>query len=206
MRTMSHIDLLVDDYLLELLPADARRNVERHVAGCRRCSGLVLAERKRSSDLDRALGKALAAPPGRLEAMWPTVAAAARVGLPRREPQPAAGWWPRWRIAFAAFSVGFILLGVLLSSYSGLQGWLTETYTPTATAQTASPTASATPTWSRPSYTVESVALAASGGRGDAPGEADADALASTETPEPLASSELPVPRPNPSAPAADGR
>jgi anti-sigma-K factor RskA len=200
MRTMSHIDSLVDEYVLELLPADARRGVEGHVASCGRCRGLLLAERRCAAEFARALGQTLAAPAGRLEAMWPAVAAASGVGPPRSALRPAFGGWLRWRVAFAALALGFLLLATLLHNYWGLQGWLTETHTPTATAQTASPTVSLTPTWSRPSFTAESVAFVA-GGR-----DSDPDALASTVTPEPLASSDLPVPRPNPSAPAADGR
>jgi anti-sigma factor RsiW len=206
MRTMSHIDTLVDEYVLELLPADARRGVEGHVASCGRCRELLQAERRRSAELGRALGETLAAPAGRLEAMGPAVAAAAGVGPARSALRPAFGGWLRWRVAFAAFALGFLLLATLLHNYWGLQGWLTETYTPTATAQTASPTVSPTPTRLRPSFTAESVALVTGGGDGSAAPESESGALASTVTPEPLASSDLPVPRPNPSAPAADGR
>jgi hypothetical protein len=206
MRTMSHIDSLVDEYVLELLPADARRGVEGHVASCVRCRGVLLAERRRSTELVRALGETLSPPAGRLEAMWPAVAAAAGVGSPRSALRPAFGGWLRWRVAFAAFALGFLLLATLLHNYWGLQGWLTDTYTPTATAQTASPTVSPTPTWLRPSFAVESVAFVTSGWDGNAIRESDSDTLEFTVTPEPLASSDLPVPRPNPSAPAADGR
>ncbi len=206
MRTMSHIDSLVDDYTLEVLPADMRRGVETHAASCGRCRALLVAERRRAGHLALALGETLSAPAGRLEAMWPAIAAAAGVGPHHRALQPATRWWLRWPVAFAAFAVGFALLGSLLSGYWGLPGWLTTTHTPTATAQTASPTASATPTWSRPSFTVESVAYAA-GGEGASAGTAgDPDALALTATPEPHGSSALPEPQPNPSAPAADGR
>jgi anti-sigma factor RsiW len=203
---MSHIDLLVDDYTLELLPADRRRSVERHAASCGRCRGLLLAERRRAGQLALTLGQTLSAPAGRLEALWPAIATAARVGPSRPALRPASGWWLRWRVAFAVFAVGFALLGSLFRVYSGLPGWLTATHTPTATAQTASPTASPTPTWFRPSFTAESVAYTASGEGGYAGCEGGPDALASTATPEPLASSDLPVPQPNPSAPAADGR
>ncbi len=203
MRMTSHIDALVDDYTLELLPAEARRSVERHVAGCERCRELLVAERRRTAELAVALGQALAPPADRLRVMWPAVEAAARGERSRPALPPASSWWLRWRVAFAAFAIGFILLSTLLSSHWGLQRWLTETHTPTATAQTASPTASLTPTWSRPSFTVESVALVGGAGDQSAGRWTDSDVTASTATPEPLTGRELPVPQPNPSAPAA---
>jgi hypothetical protein len=202
---IAHIDALVDDYTLELLPVEVRRSVERHVAGCERCRELLVAEGQRTAELVVALDRVLAPRAGRLQAMWPAVAAAARVGPSHAASRPAAGWWLRWRVAFAAFAIGVFLLGGLLSSQLGLPRWLMETNTPTATAQTASPTASTTPTWSRPSYTVESVAFVGSSEGPSAGREFEWEATA-TATPEPVTSNELPVPQPNPSAPAADGR
>lgn len=205
MTPASHIDALIDDYVLRLLPARVRRDVEAHAGRCDRCRDLLMAERNRTGALARALEETLAPAPGRLEAMWPAVAR--RSGFRR---QPAArsqtGSWLRWRAALVLFAVSLLLLGGLLSHTWGIDGWLNVPKSPSATAQTASPTASATPTWIRPSHTADAIACAYTAQGASPWPESGPIAMALTVTPEPPIGHDVPVPEPNPSAPIEAAR
>lgn len=192
---MPHIDSLIDDYVLDLLSAKEQRAVEQHAAACPHCLMLLVEERARTAQLTASLRDASSAPTGRLDAMWPGMAAA--VGLHERRPvtQPPVNWWYRWRTTLATFAVALMILASLLGTVRRFDNWLMGTYTPTMASQTASPTASHTPTWTQ-AADKDSVAYAGSiVGRPPLRG-----------TPEASPVSNSPQPQPNPSAPAAAGR
>ena len=51
----SHIDALVDDYVLDLLSEEKRRSVELHASLCPRCMHLLTVERARMARVQSAL-------------------------------------------------------------------------------------------------------------------------------------------------------
>jgi len=179
----AHVDSLIDDYVLGLLPAGERRAVEQHAAHCPRCAKLLAQERRQEARLAAAIRGATTAPAGRMEALWPNVAAAV---LPR----PRFNWWPRWRTALATLATALVILVGAMGTINRFDGWMMATYTPTTASGSASPTASSTPTVL---LTQDSVAC-----RPAPP--------AVCRTPEPLATSYSPQPQPNPSAPPLAGR
>lgn len=185
----AHIDALVDDYVLDLLPAEERRRVELHAALCPRCRQLLAAERTRTARVESALRSSAAPLAGRLEALWPEV----RTAVVRRERWPVwvqQGWWLQWQAAFATFALLLVLAAVLMGTAVQLDGWLVGTYTPPVVSETASPTASMTPTWAQPAF----------------PGGAQSANPARQGTPAPVLVSYSPQPQPMPPAPSLDGR
>lgn len=178
--TTNHIDALLDDYVLDLLAAEERRQLTQHTARCPRCMGLLLSERRRTQ-IAGALRGATVAPPGRLGALWPSVAAAV-FG------RAHTNWQAQWRAAFAAFAAALLFLAGAAGGLGRLDGLLLGTHTPTV-ASTASPTVSTTPTPSRPS---------------GYPGYSTVDIVAfqptAWGTAEPALADPAPQPRPNPAA------
>ena len=194
---MSHVDSLIDDYVLDLVSAEERRAVDQHTADCACCMKLLAQERARTGRLISDLRDASSPPAGRLEALWPSVAVAAGIALRQRKARPRASWWVQWRAAFATFAVAFLLLAGLFGVFERFDGWWMGTFTPTATSQSASPTASLTPTWAQSSHSQDSVALLGGG-----------IALTTVTptvygTPSPMLGEYSPQPQPNPSAPPA---
>ena len=193
---MAHIESMIDDYLLNLLTAKERSFVEQHAAACPRCRNLLAEERRRTTGLIASLHETFAPPAGRLELLWPGVAAAA--GLVGSEPRPQRrpAWRLQWRPAVAAMALALAILVGLLGTGRRFDSWLIRTDTPATASQTASPTASLTPTWTRPSISQGSIALV----------HLDRTNYDATGTPEPLPSADAPEPQPNPSAPTASGQ
>lgn len=195
-RKMAHIESMIDDYLLNLLPAEERSFVEGHAAVCPRCRKLLTAERRRTTSLIASLQETFAPPAGLLELLWPGVAAAA--GLVGSEPRPRRrpAWRLQWRTAVATIALALAILVVLLGTARRFDSWLIKTDTPATASQTASPTASLTPTWTRPSLSQGSIALV----------HLDQSGYDATGTPEPLPHANAPEPQPNPPAPPVSGR
>ena len=192
---MPHIDSLIDDYVLNLLPAKERRAVEQHAAACPHCLMLLVDERARTAQLAASLRKSNSAPTGRLDALWPGVAAAVGLHERRSVTRAQVHWWFRWRTTLATIAVALVILASLLGTARRFDNWLMGTYTPTMASQTALPTASHTPTWTRVADQ-DSVAYAgAIVGRPPLRG-----------TPEATWAGYSPQPQPNPSAPAAAGQ
>jgi hypothetical protein len=139
---MAHIDSLVTDYVLDLLPDDQRRAVDRHAAGCPRCMEVLAAARRREAHLASAFRRTMAPPTGRVEALWPQVSLALEGGTHRQAGWLPVGWTDQWRMALAALGVALVILIGAFGSSHGLDSWLLSTYTPTLA---ATPTASLTP-------------------------------------------------------------
>ncbi len=184
----AHIDALLDDYCLGLLPPGRRRLVEQHVATCPRCTELLARERESHARTRDAFRSAASAPAGRLEALWPSVAAAAGVAGWRR---PRVAWFPQWRTWLVTAAVALLVLTGTVGTVRRFDGWLLATFTP-------SPTASLTPT----------IAHAAP----HTPQRLETSSVAYRPvgwgTPEPTLPAiidAVPEPRPNPLAPANNG-
>jgi len=139
---MAHVDSSVTDYVLDLLPGDERRAVERHAIGCPRCMELLATAARREAHLSSMFRKGMAPPGGRLEVLWPQVALALGGHASHRAGRPASGWRAGWRMALAVLGVGLAVLASSVGAGRGLDGWLVSTYTPTLE---ATPTASLTP-------------------------------------------------------------
>lgn len=180
-----HIDRSVDDYVLELLPPGRRQSVEQHLALCPRCQKLVRIELDRTERLTTATRRATGAPSGRLDALWPGVAAAVQLSAPRSR----LNWWFQWKAALVGCVVASLLFAGVLGTVRRFDGWLMSTNTPTAAAITSAPTASLTPTSLQPTPTPSWLTVAAV-----------AHHSAVWGTPEPVSISSLPQPR-GPAAP-----
>jgi anti-sigma factor RsiW len=139
---MTHVDPLVTDYVLDLLPGDERRVVERHAIGCPRCMELLATAARREAHLASMFRQCMAPPRGRLEVLWPQVALVLGGHVSHRAGQPASEWRASWRMALAVLGVGLVVLAGFFGAGRGLDGWLVSTYTPTLE---ATPTASLTP-------------------------------------------------------------
>ena len=176
-----HIDRSVDDYVLELLPPGRRQSVERHMARCPRCQKLVQIELERTERLTTAWRRATGAPSGRLDALWPGVAAAVQLSAPRSR----LTWWFQWKAVLVACVVASLLFAGVLGTVRRFDGWLMGADTPTAAAITSAPTASLTPTSPQPSPTPSWLTVAAV-----------AHDSAAWGTPEPVSISCLPQPHP----------
>lgn len=176
-----HIDRSVDDYVLELLSPGRRQSVEQHMARCPRCEKLVQIELERTERLTTAWRRATGAPSGRLDALWPGVAAAVQLSAPRSR----LNWWFQWKAALVACVVASLLFAGVLGTVRRFDGWLMGTDTPTAAAITSAPTASLTPTSPQPSPTPSWLTVAAV-----------AHHSAAWGTPEPASISWLPQPHP----------
>jgi hypothetical protein len=187
MMMVAHIDRLVDDYVLDLLSMAERRVVARHAARCPRCMELLSGERRRLRLWAATFRSATAAPAGRLEALWPAVAAAVAQS-------PRSTWWVRRRAAFATLAVAFLVLAGFVRTAEHIDGWLLNTYTPTAV-RSASPTASTTPTRSTPLHAANPLTM-----------DTVAYHSAGWGTPEPVLVRLEPQPKPNPPAPTTPGR
>jgi anti-sigma factor RsiW len=172
-----HIDRSVDHYVLELLPPGRRQSVEQHMARCPRCQKLVQIELERTERLTIALRRATRAPSGRLDALWPGVAAAVQLSAPRSR---LNGWF-QWKAALVACVIASLLFAGVLGTVRRFDGWLMSTDTPTAAAITVAPTASLTPTSPQPSPTPGWLTVAAV-----------AHYSAAWGTPEPVSISSLP--------------
>jgi hypothetical protein len=181
---MAHVDALVTDYVLDLLPDDERRAVERHAAGCPGCMELLVAARRREAQLASAFRRTMAPPAGRMEALWPQVSLALEGASHRPAGWLSASWTDQWRMALAALGVALVILIGAFGTTHGIDSWLLNTYTPTLA---ATPTASLTPALSHTpiSWTETSAGMPR--------------ALSPTPAPVPEASSPSPVPLPAPS-------
>lgn len=151
---MEHIDGLIDDFVLDLLPESKRQLVDSHIRNCSRCHTMVVAERRRTKELVEDLRLVSSAPAGRIKALYPLVAARAR-----RNDLSSTRGWPQLRAAMTTLALAlFILLGVL-GTMNRQDGWLLYTYTPTKNTGTSLPTALTTATGSHtpslPSMTAE---------------------------------------------------
>ncbi len=144
-----HIDASIDDYVLDLLPSQERRALEQHAAGCTRCMKLLVDERTREAQLRAAFRRSAAAPAGRLEAMWPGVAAAVSDQMSLPWSWPRLTWWSQWRTVLATAAVALAVLVGLVGGVQRLDNWFLGTNTPTVAVRTAVPTASMTPTLSQ---------------------------------------------------------
>jgi hypothetical protein len=139
---MAHVDSLVADYVLGLLPDSERRAVERHAAGCPGCMQLLAAARRREARLTSAFRKAMAPPAGRVEALWPQVSLALEGAANRPAGWLPVAWTDQWRMVLAALGVALVILIGAFTTTQGIDSWLLSTYTPTLA---ATPTASLTP-------------------------------------------------------------
>jgi anti-sigma factor RsiW len=181
---MTHVDSLVTDYVLDLLPDDQRRAVERHAAGCPRCLELLAAARRREARLAGAFRGTMAPPAGRLEALWPQVSLALDGGANRSAGWLPLGWTDQWRVALVALGVALVIVLGAFGTTHGLDSWLLSTYTPTLA---ATPTASLTPALSHTpiSWTETSAGMPR--------------AVSATPAPAPETGAPSPVPLPAPS-------
>lgn len=137
-----HVDALIDDYVLGILQSDHRREVDQHVAECQRCMQLLSAERMRTARLTAVLRGATLAPAGRIEVLWPGIAAAAGVVTPRRSRIGHS----QWRTVLVSMAVALLAVVGIWGTGQRIDGWLVGTHTPTADAVTIYPTAGHTPT------------------------------------------------------------
>lgn len=195
---MTHIESMIDDYVLNLLRPQERSYVEQHAAGCPRCMRLLAEERGRTRGLVTALRAISTPPPARLELLWPGVAAAAGLGGKAAVTGQRPVWRQGWRTAVAGIALVCALLLGILGGAGRLDGWLFYSDTPATASHTASPTASQTPTWTRSYGEQDSIAMAHPGLSGE---ESPA-----TGTPAPSPVPQGPCPQPNPSAPPVAGR
>jgi anti-sigma factor RsiW len=188
---MAHVDSLITDYVLDLLPAEERRAVEWHAADCPSCMRLLVAARRREARLASAFRDTMAPPSGRIEALWPQVSLALGGTARARSGWLPTGWRDQWRLALVV--LGLVLMG-LAGTFGGrhaFDGWLLSTYTPTLA---ATPTASLTPALS---HTPVHWTVTAS---------ENSAATAATPAPVLAAGSPAPVPPPAPSTlTATDG-
>jgi anti-sigma factor RsiW len=133
---------MVTEYILDLLPAEQRRAVERHASDCPGCRALLVRARRREAEFSSAFRMTMAPPTGRLEALWPQVSLALEHQRARGSSWLPTDWGDQWRIAFAVLGVALAILMGAFAGARGIDSWLLSTYTPTLS---ATPTASLTP-------------------------------------------------------------
>jgi anti-sigma-K factor RskA len=194
---MPHIESMIDDYVLNLLPPRERAHLEHHVASCSHCLGALNAERGRTSELITTLKEISAPTDQRLERIWLELADTSDLFRKSATSRQRATWDLQWRRAFAGVALAILLLIGTLGSLQRFEAWIFRTDIPATASLTASPTATLTPTWTKLSSSPESFALAHPMGMEEKP--------VATGTPETHVEVYTPEPLFNPQAPSASG-
>jgi hypothetical protein len=156
---MSHIDSMIDDYVLNLLSPGERVRVEHHIATCPQCLGALKAERRRTSRLITTLKETSLPPAGKLEHLWPAVASAVELGTNRMITPRSAKRPLHWRQVAAGLALTVLFTVGVLGMAQRFDSWIFIIDVPATASHTASPTATQTPTFTRPSGYPDSVAL-----------------------------------------------
>lgn len=125
---MEHINHLISDYVLDLLPARERVNVEQHAAACPHCRQLLQAERHMVHLTRETLVLATAPAPARLAALMPQPNI-------RQRPRYTSSAWQR---SLAVAGVFLFLLVASLHPVLG-PGWAAQP-SPTYISATATAT------------------------------------------------------------------